>query len=104
MANKCRIPRSDVKSAPTGADLQNFALNSIMPSLMEIASNQDYYKKGVLRPEPIKRATVALLQSLGQSYYADEHQYIAEALKLALESRAFRTFKQLIPPGKILSY
>jgi hypothetical protein len=39
MANKCRIPRSDVKSAPNGADLQNFALNSIMPSLMEIASN-----------------------------------------------------------------
>ena len=64
----------------------------------------DRYKKGVLRPEPIKRATVALLQSLGQSYYADEHQYIAEALKLALESRAFRTFKQLIPPGKMLSY
>jgi hypothetical protein len=39
MASKCRIPRSDIKSAPTGADLSNFILNNITPNLMEIASN-----------------------------------------------------------------
>lgn len=105
MASKCRIPRSNAESdILTDADLANFAMNSIMPSLMEISSNQDYYKQGVLRPDPIKRATVAFLQSLGQSYYADEHENIVKAIEMALSMRAFRTFKQIIPPGKILEY
>lgn len=103
MANNCRIPRKDVKSAPTRADLIAFAKENLIPELKAIYNNPNYYTDGVINPTKIKQAVTAHLQSLGRKYVPDDYQYIEEAVNILTESPAFKFIKNILPPGKIIN-
>ena len=103
MANNCRIPRKDVKSAPTRADLIAFAKENLIPALKAIYNNPKYYSNGVINPTKIKQAVAAHLQSLGRKYVPDEYQYIEEAINILTESTAFKFIKSMMPPGKVIN-
>ena len=102
MENKCNIPRKDINSAPTQAELMNFADEVIMPYLLEIFDNDDYYYNDVLSPTKVKLSVISFLQSLGNTHTPSDHKYIAQAMSLALEDPAYKFLKQLIPPGSII--
>ena len=103
MAKNCRIPRKDVKSAPTRADLIAFAKENLIPELKAIYNNPKYYSDGVINPTKIKQAVAAHLQSLGRKYVPDEYQYIEEAINILTESTAFKFVKSMMPPGKVIN-
>lgn len=102
MGNKCKIPRKNINSAPSQAELMNFADEVIMPYLLEIFDNDDYYYNDVLSPTKVKLSVISFLQSLGNTHTPSDHKYIAQAMSLALEDPAYQFLKQLIPPGSII--
>ena len=61
MANKCRINRSNGKSAPDRADLLKFANDAIIPSLKAIYNNTNYYNNGKISPRKMRTATIEFL-------------------------------------------
>ena len=97
MANKCSIPRKNPNSAPNEAELLEFAETMIIPSLMSIIDNGDYYNGDVLSPTKSRRALVAMMKSLGNEYTPTDHKYIAQALELALQNPFYSFFKNLLP-------
>jgi hypothetical protein len=80
----------------------NFADEVIMPYLLEIFDNDDYYYNDVLSPTKVKLSVISFLQSLGNTHTPSDHKYIAQAMSLALEDPAYKFLKQLIPPGSII--
>ena len=106
MSVKCSIPRSDNKSAPTGADLSQFSNSEIIPKLDAIYNNDNYYRDGgdEMIPHKMREAMISLLQSLGQDYIASDHIYIVEALKKALNEKSNQHLKQLLPIGSLLQF
>ena len=104
MANKCRINRSNGKSVPDGADLRKFADDFIIQSLKAIYVNKDYYSNGRLSPQKMRTATIAFLQTLGESYVVSDHKYIVQALEEVLNRPFYRVFNQIIPTGTIANF
>lgn len=104
MADKCRINRSNGKSAPDGADLRKFADDAIIPSLIAIRNNKDYYNNGRLSPQKMRTATIAFLQTLGESYAVADHKYIVQALEDVLKRPFYRILNQIIPTGTIANF
>ena len=104
MADKCRINRSNGKSAPDGADLRKFADDAIIPSLIAIRNNKDYYNNGRLSPQKMRTATIAFLQTLGESYTVADHKYIVQALEDVLKRPFYRILNQIIPTGTIANF
>ena len=97
--NKCRIPRQDVNSAPTGAELMAFARSTIMPEFGAISRNPDYKTNGILNPTKVKLAVIDLFQTLGAKYEPSEYQYISDAVDLILTSMP--GLKSILPPGRV---
>ena len=105
MVNKCSIRRQDTNSSPTEEELMSFAKNDIIPSLTEIYNNDDYYNSNdVLSPTKSRQAVIALLQSLGTKYEITEHKYIAQAVELVLNRKAFAELKAIMPVGAIINF
>ena len=104
MANKCRINRSNGKSAPDRADLLKFATDAIIPSLRAIYNNTNYYNNGKISPQKMRTATIEFLQTLGNSYVMSDHKYIVEALEEVLNRPLYKLLKQIIPVGTISNF
>jgi hypothetical protein len=97
MANKCRVPRNDINSAPNQAELIEFAKKQLIPSLKAIYNNKEYRNNGVIKPDAIRRATINFLKSLGEGYYSSEYTYLVEALHYSLDRPSNKIFKQILP-------
>jgi hypothetical protein len=97
MANKCKIPRVNSNSSPTGEELQHFAIAKIIPSFMAIYNNNDYKTNGVISPSKSRLAVIDFIKSLGSDYYSSEYSYLEEAFKWCLDQPAFKFFEKITP-------
>ena len=96
MAYKCRIKRKDMGSAPSGADLMLFATKKILPSLIKIYNNKNYYNDGIISPTKIKKAVISFFKSLGKDYYPAEYEYIEQAVNQLLQLPKMAFFKNIV--------
>lgn len=103
MAHKCRIPRKDGGSAPSRADLQAFAVKDILPKLVKIYNNKDYYNSGIISPTKIKKAVISVFKSMGDKYYPSEYQYIEQAVDTLWDNPKMAFLKSILPNGAITS-
>jgi hypothetical protein len=101
MAYKCRIKRKDMGSAPSGADLMLFATKKILPSLIKIYNNKNYYNDGIISPTKVKKAVISFFKSLGKDYYPAEYEYIEQAVNQLLQLPKMAFFKNILPAGSI---
>ena len=102
--NKCYIPRTNVNSAPTDAELTSYFSKTISPLFSAIINNDDYYTKDdVLNPTKSRLATIAALKSLGESIYESDHKYIAQSIEMSLKNSMYSFISQIIPPGSLLN-
>ena len=104
MANKCRVPRNDINSAPNQAELIEFAKKQLIPSLKAIYNNKEYRNNGVIKPDAIRRATINFLKSLGEGYYSSEYTYLVEALHYSLDRPSNKIFKQILPSQNLIQF
>ena len=102
MVHKCSIPRKDVNSAPTQAELTNFSNQVLLPALASINNNPDYYIDGVISPTKARKATIKLLQGLGDTYVQSDHEYIAQALEQVASLPYLSFFSKVIPNGVLV--
>lgn len=103
MAHKCRIPRKDGGSAPSRADLQTFALKDILPKLVKIYNNKEYYNSGIISPTKIKKAVISVFKSMGDKYYPSEYKYIEQAVDTLWDNPKMAFLKSILPNGAITS-
>lgn len=78
MSELCRIKRAN--EVPTDAELTDFFFDVIEGPLSAIYGDENYLKNGQLKLDPIRRAVVKYIRSLGQKYSPSEYEYIKEAI------------------------
>lgn len=90
--------------APSQEELKTFAENEILPKIVDISFNINYYKNNDFSTpnlELIRNATLEFINSLGRKYYTADYDNIQQAFNILINDPDFILFKNLLPPGSI---